>query len=53
MHSVCCYIELIALGILENGISLGRFGERAFTTYESNVLYALRFMIDCNGYSAN
>ena len=37
-----------ARGIMESGLSLGGegMGSRAFLTYESNVLYALRFMID-------
>jgi DNA polymerase delta subunit 1 len=32
--------------ILEMGISLPSYGDRAFTTYESNVPFVLRFMID-------
>ena len=37
-----------ARGIMESGLSLGSegMGSRAFLTYESNVLYALRFMVD-------
>lgn len=37
-----------ARGIMESGLSLGSdgAGSRAFLTYESNVLYALRFMVD-------
>ena len=37
-----------ARGIMESGLSLGTdgMGSRAFLTYESNVLYALRFMVD-------
>ncbi|KAH9310163.1 hypothetical protein KI387_038074 [Taxus chinensis] len=34
-------------GILERGITIDGFGSKSFTTYESNVLFALRFMIDC------
>ncbi|XP_031473442.1 DNA polymerase delta catalytic subunit isoform X2 [Nymphaea colorata] len=35
-------------GILERGIQVDGLGLKSFTTYESNVLFALRFMIDCN-----
>lgn len=35
-------------GILERGITIDGLGSRCFTTYESNVLFALRFMIDCD-----
>ncbi|KMZ73586.1 DNA-directed DNA polymerase [Zostera marina] len=35
-------------GILERGIQLEGLGMKNFITYESNVLFALRFMIDCN-----
>ncbi|XP_002983728.2 DNA polymerase delta catalytic subunit isoform X2 [Selaginella moellendorffii] len=35
-------------GILEKGITLEGFGHKCFITYESNILFALRFMIDCN-----
>ncbi|KAK9135052.1 hypothetical protein Syun_014382 [Stephania yunnanensis] len=35
-------------GILERGIHVDGLGMRSFMTYESNVLFALRFMIDCN-----
>ncbi|MCO5575689.1 hypothetical protein L7F22_029493 [Adiantum nelumboides] len=35
-------------GILERGISIEGLGQKSFMTYESNVLFALRFMIDCN-----
>ncbi|MCL7051574.1 hypothetical protein MKW94_017829 [Papaver nudicaule] len=35
-------------GILEKGIYIDGIGTKSFTTYESNVLFALRFMIDCN-----
>ncbi|KAL2630232.1 hypothetical protein R1flu_014918 [Riccia fluitans] len=34
-------------GILEKGIHIDGIGSRCFLTYESNVLFALRFMIDC------
>ena len=33
--------------ILERGITIPGLGLRAFATYESNVLFILRFMIDC------
>lgn len=39
---------LFALGILEKGINIDGIGQRCFLTYESNVLFALRFMIDCD-----
>lgn len=32
---------------LERGVTVPGLGLQSFTTYESNVLYALRFMIDC------
>ncbi|XP_042433725.1 DNA polymerase delta catalytic subunit-like [Zingiber officinale] len=35
-------------GILEKGITIEGIGSRNFDTYESNILFALRFMIDCN-----
>lgn len=35
-------------GILERGIQIDGLGSKSFVTYESNVLFALRFMIDCN-----
>lgn len=35
-------------GILERGIQIDGLGMKSFMTYESNVLFALRFMIDCN-----
>ncbi|KAL9233345.1 hypothetical protein vseg_008362 [Gypsophila vaccaria] len=35
-------------GILDRGIQIDGLGMQCFTTYESNVLFALRFMIDCN-----
>ncbi|XP_026455099.1 DNA polymerase delta catalytic subunit-like [Papaver somniferum] len=34
--------------ILEKGIHIDGLGSKNFITYESNVLFALRFMIDCN-----
>ncbi|KAF5180820.1 Dna polymerase delta catalytic subunit, partial [Thalictrum thalictroides] len=38
----------ICRDILEKGIQIDGFGTKCFLTYESNVLFALRFMIDCN-----
>ncbi|KAL2498566.1 DNA polymerase delta catalytic subunit [Abeliophyllum distichum] len=35
-------------GILDRGIQIDGLGMKSFMTYESNVLYALRFMIDHN-----
>uniref|UniRef100_A0A0D9XPV6 DNA polymerase n=1 Tax=Leersia perrieri TaxID=77586 RepID=A0A0D9XPV6_9ORYZ len=35
-------------GILERGIAIEGLGSKSFLTYESNILFALRFMIDCN-----
>ncbi|KAJ6819957.1 putative DNA polymerase delta catalytic subunit [Iris pallida] len=34
-------------GILERGIQIEGIGTKSFLTYESNILFALRFMIDC------
>ncbi|GLT25096.1 hypothetical protein SLA2020_002480 [Shorea laevis] len=35
-------------GILDRGMHIDGLGMKSFMTYESNVLFALRFMIDCN-----
>ncbi|XP_078157061.1 DNA polymerase delta subunit 1 [Carex rostrata] len=35
-------------GILERGITIDGLGSKSFVTYESNILFALRFMVDCN-----
>ncbi|XP_047334461.1 DNA polymerase delta catalytic subunit [Impatiens glandulifera] len=35
-------------GILDRGIHIDGLGMKSFMTYESNILFALRFMIDCN-----
>lgn len=35
-------------GILDRGIQIDGLGMKSFVTYESNILFALRFMIDCN-----
>jgi DNA polymerase delta subunit 1 len=40
-------------GILEKGINIEGVGQRSFLTYESNVLFALRFMIDCDVVGGN
>lgn len=47
------YIEINEIcdtmaGILERGITIDGTGSKNFLTYESNILFALRFMIDCN-----
>ena len=44
----CVHYFLLVAGILERGIQIEGLGNRNFLTYESNVLFALRFMIDCN-----
>ncbi|KAL8459612.1 hypothetical protein ACS0TY_036923 [Phlomoides rotata] len=41
MVTSCC-------GILERGIQIDGMGTKSFMTYEGNVPFALRFMIDCN-----
>ncbi|GAB2287233.1 DNA polymerase delta catalytic subunit [Dionaea muscipula] len=40
-------------GILDRGIQIDGLGVQNFLTYESNVLFALRFMIDCNVVGGN
>ncbi|KAL4183669.1 hypothetical protein AMTRI_Chr11g156270 [Amborella trichopoda] len=40
-------------GILERGLQIDGLGLKSFTTYESNVLFALRFMIDCKVVGGN
>lgn len=40
-------------GILDRGIQIDGLGMKSFLTYESNVLFALRFMIDCNVVGGN
>lgn len=35
-------------GILDRGIQIDGLGMKSFVTYESNILFALRFMIDCD-----
>ncbi|KAL8555058.1 hypothetical protein ACS0TY_003019 [Phlomoides rotata] len=35
-------------GILDRGIQIDGMSTKSFMTYESNVFFALRFMIDCN-----
>ncbi|KAF8011824.1 hypothetical protein BT93_I0077 [Corymbia citriodora subsp. variegata] len=40
-------------GILDRGIQIDELGMKSFMTYESNILFALRFMIDCNVVGGN
>ncbi|GMH07696.1 hypothetical protein Nepgr_009536 [Nepenthes gracilis] len=40
-------------GILDRGMQIDGLGMQSFLTYESNVLFALRFMIDCNVVGGN
>lgn len=40
-------------GILDRGIQIDGVGTKTFMTYESNVLFALRFMVDCNVVGGN
>ncbi|XP_051126650.1 DNA polymerase delta catalytic subunit [Andrographis paniculata] len=40
-------------GILDKGIQIEGLGMKSFMTYESNILFALRFMIDCNVVGGN
>lgn len=47
MNIFSSLIEIWA-GILDRGIQIDGLGMKCFMTYESNVLFALRFMIDCN-----
>lgn len=35
-------------GILDKGLQIDGLGMKSFMTYESNILFALRFMVDCN-----
>ncbi|CAL5321177.1 unnamed protein product [Camellia sinensis] len=42
------YVTDLWFGILDRGIQIDGLGMKSFMTYESNVLFALRFMIDCN-----
>ena len=48
MHQRFLLIFQNLAGILDRGIQLDGLGMKSFLTYESNVLFALRFMIDCN-----
>jgi DNA polymerase delta subunit 1 len=41
-------LHFAPIGILERGITIEGLGSKSFLTYESNILFALRFMIDCN-----
>ena len=49
--SPCCLSPPI--GAIEGGFRVGDFGSIGGTTYESNVIYALRFMIDLNVVGGN
>jgi DNA polymerase delta subunit 1 len=40
-------------GVLERGVSLGRFGHRTYLTYESNILFVMRFMVDTDMVGGN
>lgn len=40
-------------GELEKGVRLTRLGHQSFQTYESNFLFVLRFMVDCNIFGAS
>lgn len=40
-------------GILDKGIQIDGLGMKSFMTYESNVLFVLRFMIDCKVVGGN
>lgn len=40
-------LYVILAGILDKGIQIDGLGMKSFMTYESNVLFVLRFMIDC------
>lgn len=42
----CHPLPPLCAGMVENGMRVGDWGELRGTTYESNVLYTLRFMID-------
>ena len=46
---MCLIKHRLCSGILEMGIALDCLGgrTRSFQTYESNVVFALRFMVDC------
>lgn len=48
---VCLHNKLA--GILDRGIQIDGLGMKSFMTYESNVLFALRFMIDCGVVGGN
>jgi len=43
-----CVVTDCAVGIMESGILLEGAGSKCFVTYESNILFALRFMVDAD-----
>lgn len=45
---ISCQHAKTLTGILDRGIQITGFGTKSFITFESNVLFALRFMIDRN-----
>lgn len=53
LYLICNTVNIIFPGILDRGIQIDGFGMKSFMTYESNVLFALRFMIDCNVVGGN
>lgn len=40
------FIKLV--GILDRGLQIDGFGMKSFQTYESNIIFVLRFMVDCD-----
>lgn len=54
-HAMCWLCCFLPAGLFEQGISLKWLSGQYFrsTTYESNVPYALRFMIDCSVVGGN
>ena len=52
-YLICNIVNIFFPGILDRGIQIEGFGMKSFMTYESNVLFALRFMIDCNVVGGN
>lgn len=42
-------LQLLNLvGILDRGLQIDGLGMKSFQTYESNILFVLRFMVDCD-----
>lgn len=48
MDNICFSSFCHIIGILERGLQIDGLGMKSYLTYDSNVLFALRFMIDCN-----